>query len=90
LFNAVKYAETSQIRVRLQERHEQVAVAVEDEGTGFDPSIIEEQSSGNGQVGLRRIRERANLLGGDLELDSEPGAGTRVTVMVPRYQPRET
>jgi signal transduction histidine kinase len=56
-----------------------VKVTVEDNGKGFDPGILEER----GHMGIKVIRERAEKLGGFLDIDSGPGKGTRVTFQIP-------
>ena len=52
---------------------------VEDDGEGFDPEAVEEATPSWG-VGLGSMRERLEMLGGSLRVDSEPGAGTKVEV----------
>jgi signal transduction histidine kinase len=52
---------------------------VADEGAGFDPSLLDEEPS----TGLTGMQERAELLGGELTIDSAPGAGTRLLARLP-------
>jgi signal transduction histidine kinase len=54
-------------------------VSVDDDGKGFDSESLK----AGGNLGLRLIRERAEMLGGSFEVDSAPGKGTRVTFTVP-------
>ncbi|MGN6795004.1 MAG: sensor histidine kinase [Streptosporangiaceae bacterium] len=77
LANVRRHAAATSIRVALSYRHEGVALAVTDDGTGFDP---DEPTSG---YGLRGMRARVSEIGGSLEVRSEPGAGTTVTAEVP-------
>jgi two-component system, NarL family, sensor histidine kinase DegS len=56
-----------------------IKVSVSDNGKGFDPSNVEENTG----LGLKVIKERAEMLGGYLEIDSAPGQGCRVTFQVP-------
>jgi signal transduction histidine kinase len=56
---------------------------VADQGRGFDPAA-KNRGGGDSGFGLFSIRERLPHLGGDFELESTPGGGTRVTVRVPR------
>jgi signal transduction histidine kinase len=56
-----------------------VKVVVDDNGKGFDPTVLEER----GRMGIKVIKERAEKLGGYLEVDSAPGKGTRVTFLIP-------
>ena len=79
LFNAAKYAGVDRVRVAAHDVPADAVVrfVVEDEGAGFDPS------SGAGGIGLTSSRERAELIGGRVVVESAPGAGTRVVVEVP-------
>ena len=57
---------------------------VRDEGRGFDPSaVVSGEGSPVERVGLSSMHERIVLLGGELEIRSEPGAGTSVIAEVP-------
>ncbi len=58
---------------------ERVRVSVDDNGKGFDPEILQQNNS----LGLRLIRERAEMLGGNFEVDTNLGKGTRVSFGVP-------
>ena len=75
--NAVRHSGCSHIRVTLAVRDGEVLGLVEDDGEGFDPEAVQEATPSWG-VGLRSMRERAEMLGGSLRVDSEPGAGTKV------------
>jgi signal transduction histidine kinase len=80
LNNAVKHAQTDQAEVRLRLRDEAVSLLIEDSGVGFDPTRV---SSGFSHLGLTSMRERAKALGGTIEIETQPGAGTRIYVEVP-------
>ena len=80
--NAVKHAGCSRIGVALEVRNGHVHGLVEDDGEGFDPEAVEEATPSWG-VGLESMRERLDMLGGSLRVDSEPGAGTKVEMRVP-------
>jgi two-component system sensor histidine kinase DegS len=67
------------VKVNLDMGEDRVRVSVDDNGRGFDPESLEQSNS----LGLKLIRERAEMLGGSFELDSNPGKGTRVTFAVP-------
>lgn len=56
-----------------------IRLQVTDDGTGFDPSTI----AADGGLGLLSMRERLHLVGGELTIDSQPSAGTRIDVRVP-------
>jgi PAS domain S-box-containing protein len=80
--NAVKHAGCSRIGVALDVGEGDVHGLVEDDGEGFDPEAVEEATLSWG-VGLGSMRERLEMLGGSLLVDSEPGAGTKVEMRVP-------
>jgi signal transduction histidine kinase len=78
LANAVKHAHPSQVRVSLAACDGAAQVTIADDGQGFDPG-----QTRSGGFGLRFMRERAEAVGGSVEVRSAPGQGTRVTVEVP-------
>lgn len=80
LTNVVKHAEASEVKVVLAVGEEDIELSVTDDGQGFASRT--EISSGNG-IGLIGVQERFELLGGQLEVDSVPGRGTRLTARVP-------
>ena len=79
LSNVSRHAEAATCRVSLYRDTDGAVLEVDDDGRGFDPAA----ATGAGQ-GLRNLRERAEGLGGRAEIDSSPGQGTRVRVMIPR------
>jgi PAS domain S-box-containing protein len=79
LFNCVKHAKTQTAEVTLSREDALVKVVVEDRGVGFDPAA---KRSGDG-FGLFNIRERLDLLGGGVRIESQKGKGTRVTLKAP-------
>ena len=79
--NTVKHAHARHVHIRLALDAKRITLQVTDDGRGFDPE--EAFSDGGGHFGLLGMRERAERLGGVLELASEPGKGTRLTVIVP-------
>ena len=79
LTNAARHAGADRVQVLSHRDPGRLVVHVADEGAGFDPTAVDEAASG----GLAGMRERAGLAGGTLEVTSEPGAGTRVTLSLP-------
>jgi signal transduction histidine kinase len=77
LTNTAKHADTYRATARITERDGEVSIEVWDEGAGFDPA---EATPGFGLVGMR---ERVELAGGKLEVQSQPGGGTRVIATLP-------
>jgi two-component system NarL family sensor kinase len=83
LTNVARHSQAVNAYLRLVTTPDQVILTVEDDGRGFDPSHVPE-----GQYGLLGMNERAKLLGGNLTLDSGPGAGTALCVEIPLEEPR--
>ena len=79
LTNVRKHAGASRARVRVWSSDGQVRVEVVDDGQGFDPATAGPPS----HYGLQIMRERTESVGGCLEVESAPGAGTRVSIVVP-------
>jgi two-component system, NarL family, sensor kinase len=88
LVNACKHAQAQYISVTLTLDEQSVQMTIQDDGRGFDPEKVTGQTGiGNeGHFGLTGMSERAKLLGGTLCIESEPGAGTCITVCVPYMQ----
>ena len=84
LANAVKHARPNRILLRLDQRDGQVALTVEDDGSGFDPAEAAAHRHG---LGLGLMRERVAELGGTFQVESTPGQGTSVRVLLPGPRP---
>jgi signal transduction histidine kinase len=74
LNNALKHASANNVTVYVRSRDGLVELEVVDDGVGFDLSAVEER----GGLGLTSMRERAEKIGGKLDIISAPGKGTRV------------
>ena len=87
LQNAAKHAGARSVRVRLYRQKDRVVLEVTDDGTGFDVAAAAPARrvapGGPTGFGLSGMRERAELLGGRLELTSAPGRGTTVRLPIP-------
>ena len=81
LSNVRKHARARRARVVLAYGERSIRLLIEDDGRGFDPN--EPARPGDGGFGLEGMRRRAALVGGDVELDSSPGWGTRIRVFLP-------
>ena len=77
--NARKHAQTDCVQLSFEMVDGMVRIRIQDNGKGFDPT----RAAGEGHFGLRFMRERAETLGGRLQVDSTPGQGTCVEVEVP-------
>jgi signal transduction histidine kinase len=80
--NAVAHSGATHVRVGLDIVPNRAVCSVEDDGRGL-PKENGKNGDGTAGVGLRSMRERVGLLGGDFRLSSSPGEGTRVEVTVP-------
>ncbi len=78
LNNALRHANARSVTVRLQKRRDRLVFEIRDDGCGFD-----QQQVGNGGRGLRNMQERAEKIGARLTVDSRPGRGTIVRVVLP-------
>jgi signal transduction histidine kinase len=76
LNNIAKHASASQVSVELCCRPQRAVVSVSDDGAGFDPAEILPD-----RFGLGVMRERAQGIGANLNIDSQPGQGTRILVL---------
>jgi signal transduction histidine kinase len=83
LTNVRKHAQTDRVRVALGLRDGTVRLEVSDRGRGFAPAEAGRGAGPGERVGLSSMRERIALLGGALEIRSEPGTGTTVMAAVP-------
>ena len=77
--NASRHSQATQVKAHLDMADELIRVNVDDNGKGMDVEAVQEGKS----LGLKLIRERAELLGGAFEIDSAVGKGTRITFSVP-------
>lgn len=82
LTNVRRHAGPSHVRLNLETKDEQIVLRVEDDGSGFDPSAEKRN-----RHGLAGIAHRIQMLGGELEIDSRPGRGTRIEAHVPLTLP---
>lgn len=85
--NARKHAQASLITVRLMPYEDFLLLTVHDNGLGFDVNVVDETYDQRGSLGLINMRERAELIGARLEIESAPGRGTTVTLAVPLKPP---
>ncbi len=76
--NAVKHGQAKQISIELRYAPESVCLTVSDDGKGF----AADQASPTGHFGLLDMRERAQSMGSQLKVESQPGHGTRIAVEV--------
>ena len=78
LGNSARHSQGTLVKVNLDLGDDRIRVSVDDNGRGFDPESVQQGAS----LGLKLIRERAEMLGGNFEIDSAPGKGARVSFTV--------
>ena len=79
--NALKYAESSYILISLTHSEDKLSIVIDDDGKGFDSSLIENNEKGSG-LGLFFMRERISYINGRIFINSKVGDGTRITINV--------
>jgi signal transduction histidine kinase len=79
LRNAIRHARAKKVRIMVVPDPPDMRIVIEDDGYGFDPYSVDEEQ----HFGLRLMRERVELAGGVLHLESTPGRGTRIVVRLP-------
>jgi len=77
--NTLRYAEAKHLEIRVDRREDWLIVMIRDDGKGFVPEDTEPKKS----LGLHGMRERAELVGGNLQVLSVPGAGTTILARLP-------
>jgi len=85
LHNAVKYSGVDEYQVELTATEEEIQLSVSDAGRGFDVQAAKQ----NRGLGLVSMQERIHLVRGSLYVESEPGQGTRILVVVPLVSGRQ-
>ncbi len=86
--NVQRHAEADHITVELEFTEQGAALKVSDDGKGLPAWAAQGDLATSGRLGLLGMQERAALLGGDLNIQSEPGRGTTVSVNVPAQPER--
>lgn len=89
LLNAVKHSGVRKADVTLARKNKNsIWLSVRDKGAGFNPDVVRKRRPEESSFGLFSIQERVAQLGGRMELDSAPGRGTEVTLIVPVAEER--
>lgn len=81
--NAARHASASEVTIISSRLNGSIKVSVADNGRGFDPGVLSSQVETRSAYGLFTIRVRLEEWGGHLLIDSDPGEGTTVTMIVP-------
>lgn len=82
IINIMKYAQATLVAITIASDGQQVTLTIADDGRGFDPNAVNRASERVGW-GLLSMQERTEALGGHFTIESEPGQGARVAVVIP-------
>ena len=83
LVNVAKHSKARNVEVSTRRVGREIQISVEDDGVGFDTSEASSADSRSGGFGLFSIHQRLDHIGGRLDVESEPGHGTRVSLIAP-------
>lgn len=84
LNNIMKHAQASKVLIKLTIDDQQAELAIHDNGVGFSPQeVVNSGSTERKSLGMTSMRERAELAGGALHVESKPGEGTKIRVILP-------
>jgi signal transduction histidine kinase len=83
LTNIAKHAQATRVAIRLDRAQDQILMDIQDNGLGFSLPKDWVELAHQGHLGLVGIRERAEAIGGMLEIRSKPGQGTTIHIKVP-------
>jgi signal transduction histidine kinase len=77
--NVIRHANATQLKISASQTDRAFQLKIVDDGVGFDLNQMDEHSG----LGLRNVRQRARLYGGDVYIDTAPGQGTCLTINLP-------
>jgi len=84
LVNVVKHAKATTVKVVLTKKQNNITISVEDDGVGF--LVNDNSNNKKASFGLFHLRNRIDHLGGCLDVNSKPGNGTKVAIVMPLEQ----
>jgi signal transduction histidine kinase len=80
LLNSAQHAQAQHIRIKIEETGSTLCLMVIDDGAGFDPASVD----ANGHFGVQGMRERADMIGAELNVSSQVGQGTKIEIILKR------
>ena len=83
LFNVIKHANAKKVKVYMRVIDNDIKIQVEDDGVGFKPDEVAANAFVQSKFGLFSIQERLEHFGGNIEIDSNPGGGSMITLIAP-------
>lgn len=82
--NALRHADAHNIYAKMYHDNENLTISISDDGRGFD--MMHVIGNGHGGLGLKNLRQRASLYRGSVSIDSDPGSGTTIQIVIPLRQ----
>ena len=89
LTNVVRHAAARHVWIELSQSDSVLELVVRDDGVGFDVAAAQEQAGRRGRLGLLGMAERVQILGGRLDVESQPGRGARIRASFPLSEASE-
>jgi signal transduction histidine kinase len=83
LTNIVRHSEATRVELQLVQSNGMIRGRIVDNGRGFDTQTVEHNSDEMEPFGLLGMRERVELCGGSISIDSVPGRGTSIDIIIP-------
>ncbi len=83
LKNVIDHAQASHVQISLDVGEDEATVSVEDDGSGFDVASVMSAANKRKTIGLSSVQEQVEMLGGELNIDSSMGKGSRIDFSVP-------
>jgi signal transduction histidine kinase len=87
LNNIIKHSHATHVNIHLHFEEKHVQISVMDNGVGFDRDFVQQRRTSRPSLGLAGMEERAALLNGKVSVQSQPGYGTEVEVVIPYHHP---
>ena len=87
LANVRRHSDAEHVAITLTAGADAIVVAVEDDGSGFEPDVAGPRAAEDGHLGMVGMRERMRMLGGHTEITSAPGGPTVIAATLPRWPP---
>lgn len=81
--NALKHASATRVSLEINYQPHQISLIIQDNGVGFHSDLIEQDASQNAHFGLVGMKERIELIEGRMDIDSNPGTGTKIIIDIP-------
>jgi signal transduction histidine kinase len=87
LTNVARHAQARHVGIESRQGDGSLHLLIRDDGVGFNVSEALQRAASGGHLGLLGMKERAQILGGTVEIDAFPGRGTRIRVVLPVPEP---